>query len=76
MESSLTVYGEKICVFNTFDEWVDKASSRLSGLGKRVPWVCLDRQGFVCHIGEDFMMARDKGRFPVTAYVLTRSVEK
>lgn len=66
---------EIIVVFDTFNQWVNKAGSRLGGFNKfRDVIVCLDKDGYCCHIGEDFMTARDNDRFPVTAYLLTRSV--
>ena len=46
--------------FETFDEWANKASTWV-GNG-----ICLDRHGQLLARGEDFMRARDEGRFPVT----------
>jgi protein gp37 len=46
--------------FGTFQEWVNKASTRVHG------GVCLDVDGKDLRIGADFMRARDQGKFPVT----------
>lgn len=46
--------------FETFDQWVSKASTWING------GICLDRDGTLLHIGADFMDARDSGKFPVT----------
>lgn len=60
--------------FDSFEEWVNHASSWLT----RHPLyndgkdghsvfraVCFDDAGCVCSIGKDFMRARDLGRFPI-----------
>lgn len=46
--------------FASFNQWVNKASTWIGG------GVCVDRFGEELRIGEDFMHARDDGRFPVT----------
>ncbi len=70
-------WGETLFVFNSFEHWVNKASSRLGGVKKSGQvLLCLDKDGYTCNIGADFMESRDSDRFPVTAYVLTRSVNK
>lgn len=56
-----TTTGEAVFrTFDTFDQWVNKASTWIAG------GMCLDRDGRQLAIGADFMQARDEGRFPVT----------
>lgn len=47
--------------FNSFTEWVNKATSWIGGMNS----LCADAKGRVCKIGKDFMLARDEGAFPV-----------
>jgi hypothetical protein len=65
---------EVIGTFERFQQWVNRASSILSGY-KNEEIICLDSKGNMCHIGADFMMADKKGTFPVTAYRIIRAVE-
>lgn len=56
--------------FRDFDDWVSKATNRLTGtydpmLGLEVPAVCIDNVGRRCFVGGHFMRARDEGTFPV-----------
>lgn len=55
--------------FIDFDDWVSKASNRLTGTfnewGGEVPAICVDSLGRRCFQGGDFMRARDEGTFPV-----------
>lgn len=46
--------------FHSFQEWVNKARTRVNA------GICLDSDGNRLRIGEDFMRARDEGKFPVT----------
>ncbi|WP_059414457.1 DUF5131 family protein [Cupriavidus basilensis] len=46
--------------FETFEHWVSKASSWVRD------GICVDRCGLQLKTGEDFVRARDDGRFPVT----------
>lgn len=66
---------EHITTFHTFDEWVNKASSRIGGFRKEQKIICFDVNGNTLTIGEDFMIARDKKSFPVKAYRLVRTSE-
>lgn len=66
---------EEIYVFNSFDEWVNKASSRLGGFGKQEKIICLDVNGNACNIGQDFQSAKAWQLFPVKAYRLIRTYE-
>lgn len=71
----ITLEAEHITTFHTFDEWVNKASSRIGGFRKEQIIVCFDVNGNALTIGEDFMIARDKKLFPVKAYRLVRTSE-
>lgn len=55
--------------FDTFQQWVNHASSWLTGfrgsVGEPVSAICVDARGRRCHVGKDFMRARDEGAFPV-----------
>lgn len=55
--------------FDTFTEWVNKASSWLTRHpeydGKSFRAICFDDKGRLCQIGRDFMRARDEDAFPV-----------
>jgi hypothetical protein len=56
--------------FDSFQEWVNKASSWLT---RRQRWegdnvmraICFDAKGRYCYSGEQFMRARDEKAFPV-----------
>lgn len=74
--SIISVKAEHIYTFNSFSEWVNKASSRLGGFGKSQKIICVDTEGNYCHQGEDFMIARDNNLFPVKAYRLVRTNER
>lgn len=55
--------------FETFQTWVNKASSWLTRHprydGKKFRAICVDAKGRRCQIGADFMRARDEDAFPV-----------
>lgn len=51
--------------FDSFQEWVNKASSWLTRRGKFERAVCFDAKGRWCGCGGDFMRARDDNAFPV-----------
>jgi hypothetical protein len=66
--------------FDSFEEWVNKASSWLTRhpeynntehgtirgwRGVHFTAMCFDSQGRRCRQGSDFMRARDEGTFPV-----------
>ena len=52
--------------FASYSEWVNKASSWLSGYRKVA---CFDQKGRLCAHGSDFMLARDEEAFPVVYFV-------
>ena len=72
---NITAKAEEIFVFNDFQHWVNKASSRIGGFKKDEKIICLDISGRVCTGGFDMAFARDNNLFPVTAYRLIRSSE-
>lgn len=72
----IKINAEFVCEFISFSSWVNKAKSALSEYGRYQQVVCIDTEGNICFIGEDFMHARDNNLFPVKAYRLIRSVEK
>lgn len=55
--------------FDTFEKWVARAHILLPGrkgsVGQDLPAICVDALGRRCHVGKDFMRARDEGAFPV-----------
>jgi len=65
---------EELFHFHSHSNWVNKASSWFKPY-KYVPTICLDAKGNVCHIGEDFGVARDLGTFPITVYRIIRLAE-
>ena len=71
----ITLEAEEITTFHTFQEWVNKASSRIGGFRREQRIICFDVNGNALTIGEDFMYARDNNLFPVKAYRLVRTSE-
>lgn len=58
--------------FDTFDDWVNRASRVISErhcptdtVGNVLRAICVDTRGRRCQCGGDFMRARDEGTFPV-----------
>lgn len=56
--------------FRDFDDWVSKATTRLTGtydpmMGVEIPSICIDAIGRRCTMGGHFRRARDEGTFPV-----------
>lgn len=71
----VVINAEPLFEFDSFERWVNKASSWFRGKTKYDVIVCLDRNGNVCHTGEDFMKARDENLFPVKCFRLQRTIE-
>lgn len=71
----IEINAEYIATFTSFQDWVNRAARVLKSTGKYQQLVCVDGMSNVCLIGEDFMIARDNGHFPVKVYRLCRSVE-
>lgn len=59
--------------FDSFDDWVNHATRAIGDLtgsrGENISAVCVDSLGRRCHIGADFMRARDENAFPVRYFV-------
>ncbi|HEV2673268.1 MAG TPA: hypothetical protein VGV37_01920 [Aliidongia sp.] len=51
--------------FDSFIQWVNKASSWLCRRGPQHKAICLDAKNRLCVNGADMMRARDEGAFPV-----------
>lgn len=55
--------------FDTFEQWVSFAEQALTSItderGRPLKAICIDDIGRRCHIGADFMRARDENTFPV-----------
>ncbi len=51
--------------FDSFTQWVDRASSWLTRRSPHEKAICLDAKNRVCRNGGDMMRARDEGAFPV-----------
>ena len=55
--------------FDDFDAWVNHATRALTGetgsVGENLAAFCVDAKGRRCHVGADFMRARDEDAFPV-----------
>lgn len=54
--------------FESFTEWLNKASSWLTrheDYSKDFRVICWDSKARICRIGADFMRARDEDAFPV-----------
>lgn len=55
--------------FDTFDDWVwsatQKIGRRRGSVNQELPAFCVDTKGRRCHVGADFMLARDENAFPI-----------
>ena len=69
----IEIEAEEVFQFSTFSQWVNNATYKFKALGKHHATVCIDAGGNVCHIGEDFQLAKTKGLFPVKVYSLQRT---
>jgi len=73
---NIQIEAEYICEFTSFENWVNKASSRIGGFPGWEQIICIASNGRACTDGEDMMYARDNDLFPVKAYRLKRTIEK
>lgn len=65
---------EIITVFYGKQDWINRAQRALGHIRERQEvLLCLDSEGYACHIGEDFRVAKEQNRYPVTAYKVLRS---
>jgi hypothetical protein len=71
---NIDINAEEIAKFQTFSQWVNKASLWLGHSKRTHVLICLDKAGNICQIGEDFMAARDFDLFPVTAYLIEKTI--
>jgi hypothetical protein len=62
--------------FTSFEQWVNKASSWFRPYKYGFSYICLDKNNKACHIGADFMKARDTDAFPVKVYAIERTENK
>lgn len=74
MNTELKINATELFEFTSFSDWVNNASKRFKP-HKFKPNVCIATDGSVCHIGEDFMRARDYDLFPIKVYTLQRTIE-
>lgn len=51
--------------FDSFEQWVNKASSWLTRRGSMQQAVCYDAKGRICTRGEHMRRARDEDAFPI-----------
>lgn len=73
--SCIAIKGELITTFDTFQEWVNKASARL-GEYRKEEIVCIDQSYKILLSGKEFSFTRDNGLFPVYAYRMFRNTDK
>lgn len=72
----VSVSAEYICEFSSHSQWVNKAASWIGKFSKSQKIICVDADGFILHIGEDFRYARENDLFPVKCYRLLRVIER
>lgn len=75
INDNLTINSETICVFDNFNQWVNRAT-RLLGHLENEEILCLDKNGNHCYVGKQFMFARDNDLFPITAYRLIKNTDR
>jgi len=69
----------KLFDFETYQEWVNHATSRYSSIGlskedRTQLCITLDDKGRLCRRGGDFMRARDEKTFPVSVYIMNFTI--
>jgi len=62
---------EPLFEFHSHSNWVNTASRQFKPY-KFTPTICLDKNDNVCHIGEDFSLAKSFKTFPITVYRIIR----
>lgn len=69
MNNITVTVGEKFFDFESFEQWVNKASlwyyTRTNGTSH---CLSVDSVGRICLTGKEFMRARDEGSFPISVY--------
>lgn len=71
----LIIKAEFLFEFKNMSQWVNNASTWFKPYRHGFAHVCLDKNGDVCYIGEDFMNAEKNNLFPVRVYALKRAVQ-
>ena len=71
-KEELKLNGTELFQFATFSDWVNNAKKRFKNHNLKAI-ICVASDNSVCHIGEDFMLARDYDLFPIKAYSLERT---
>ena len=71
--ANLQVRGTYLFEFKNLSQWLNKAPSWFKPYKYGHSLICLDKRNNVCHIGEDFMVAKDNDLFPVKVYSLERT---
>jgi len=70
----VSINAEKFCVFENYDDWVNKSSTwREFYDTNNLPTMCLDQGGNLCVFDKDFKESQKMNRFPVTAYLVVES---
>jgi len=54
-QETIKIIAEEVTTFLDFQEWVNKATSRIGGFRKEQKIICVDIKGNTLTIGEDFM---------------------
>ena len=67
-EKQMVRFGDELFRFESFERWVNKASSWFSNLSHGTEYICIDSIGRICKIGKHFMRARDEKTFPIVVY--------
>jgi hypothetical protein len=71
----INLKAKKVFEFTSKMDWVNNAKRRFSPYGQYHTIICVDTNGNVCSIGEDFMVAEERGLYPITAYQLIRTAK-
>lgn len=73
---AITIKATFLFEFISHSNWVNKAPSWFKPYRYGHHTVCIDKNGDVCHIGEDFKIAKDNDLFPVKVYSLKRTAHQ
>jgi hypothetical protein len=69
--------GPKLFSFDSFNSWVNHASTAWKRAGVRSDdTLCIDQSGRVVRIGGHFMKARDESAFPVDVYLMRTDLQQ
>jgi hypothetical protein len=70
----LKINAQELFEFTTYNDWLHNSNSMFKKHSHK-PNVCIATDGSVCHIGEDFLRAREWNLFPIKVYTLQRTIE-